>query len=176
MLGFRQHYQGSSEQGVLNDLLERTNTLLNLLEQIKNELRALPGSRHGVQELMQRIQEVARRNEHPAVQQQVQEAETQINQHVREREEKARQWLAEREAQVQARQNLSELLHQLQQPPAFLPESETARLESLRGTVRQLLEEDAFESVRQRLREISDREKLLQLRDEIERRLKELPS
>jgi len=176
MLGFRQHYQGSSEQGVLNDLLDRTNTLLNLLEQIKNELRALPDSRHGVQELMQRIQEVARRNEHPVVQQQVQEAETQINQHVREREEKARQWLAERESQVQARQNLSELLHQLQQPPAFLPESETARLESLRGTVRQLLEEDAYESVRQRLREISDREKLLQLRDEIERRLKELPS
>lgn len=170
------HYESSPEAKHLEDLEEKCRQILALTKQAFQLARSTPANPDAVHELKQQLARIRSESEHPAVQNAVAQAERQLEEYQQRKVEEAMRWLQQKELEVQTKREneLTALLQQLHQPPAFLPESERGRWETLKQVAQQRVDEDAVQSVRLRLRQIRDRQKLLQLREEIDQLLKEL--
>jgi hypothetical protein len=169
-------YRDSPEEQQVQQVEKVCRSVLTWLEQIAGLTSSSPPNPARVSESREQLEQLRSQSEHPAVQEAVARAERWLEEYTRSEEEKALHWLQEREAEARRTQgaDLRALFEQLQHPPAFLPTSE--RLEAVKAEVQRRIEEDAVQSVCVRLREIRDPDKLRQIREEIERLLKELGS
>lgn len=170
------HYENTPEMKQVEETEDECKQVLGVLEQIEQTVRTSPTSPREVDEAMEQLKRESLQSEHPAVQNAVVEGERRLQEYAQRKAEEALRWLQQQEQDAQLGQGdaLNALLRRLDEPPAFLPDSERGRLERLKTTVQQRIDEDAAQSVRVRLHQIRDRQKLLQLREEIDRLLREL--
>lgn len=168
------HYEDTPECETLRGFEERCKQVVGLLGQIKNF--AYPSCPEELPQVIGELERLASQSNHSAMQKAAAIKRGDIEAYVKQEEQEALDWLRGMKIQVEQAhaEELRDLLRRLDAPPSFLPESERACVQSLRQTVQKRIESDAFESVRIRLRDIRDREKLLQIKEEIERLLEKV--
>ena len=172
------HYENTPEMKQVTETEEECEQVLRVLEQIEQIVRLSPTSPGEVDKAIEQLKQKSSQMEHLAVQNAVIEGERRLQEYAQRKAEEALRWLQQQEQDAQQGQGdaLIKLLRQLDEPPTFLSDSEKGRLQRLKTTVQQRIDEDAVQSIRLRLRQIRDTQKLLQLREEIERLLGELRS
>jgi hypothetical protein len=155
-------------------LEEQSKQVVELLGQIKNF--AYPSCPEELPQVIGELKRLASQSNHPAAQKAAATKLEDIEVYVNQEEQEALDWLGDMKTRVKQEHgvDLHDLLRSLDAPHPFLPESERECVQSLRQTVQKRIESDAFESVRIRLRDIRDREKLLQIKEEIERLLEKV--
>ncbi|GIV17510.1 MAG: hypothetical protein KatS3mg022_2945 [Armatimonadota bacterium] len=172
------HYEGTDEEQQVKQLVEECQQVMTLLRQVSEVANSSPPDPAGVKEAKWELEELRQQSQHPAVHKAVEQARRRLEEYAQKKVEEASHWLQQLEQRAISQQGegLSTLLQQLSQPPAFLPEEQKPNLESLKAEVQRRIDEDAVENVRSRLRQIRDVQKLRQLREEIDHRLRELES
>lgn len=170
------HYENTPEAQQLKELESECAEVLRLLEHVSQIAASRPAGPEGVYQALQRLKEVRSQNTHPAVQRTVQREERQLEEYAQGEVERALRWLGQKEQDALRKHgdDLLALKQELLQPPAFLPASERERLQRLERQVQERLDADAEQSIRVRLRQIRDPQKLLQLREEIDRLIAEM--
>lgn len=162
LIKLRQRCEETPLEAVVSQQIERAEALQRLFEQIENERKPQidsPGASHEqVKRLEQLGQGLSLSHSQRAL---LTEQQEQVKRAARGQREKSQRWLAKQEQAFQNNETITELVKQLDAPPAtilaFLSQTEVQQLNMLRQQVQQRIDADALTAIETRFRQIQDR-------------------
>ncbi len=161
-------YKGTPEEDKVGQLIQECETIVKIYS------IPMPQTRRELEDVESSLTQYLETSADATVRKAADRKRSDIQEHVRRLSEKASRWLKQKrdEAISLDASALPNLLRELDQPPEFLEDE--ALLREARKQVEERIEADAYTSIRSRLTQIRDRQKLIEIRDAIDSLLRQM--